>query len=142
MQRAIVEKEFEYRGYPCKVKLMDLGHRCGYVGIAPGKQFYNIDYDDIPVGCHGGLTYGSLEDRLADHRTTFWIGFDCAHLGDGVDYDAVIHKFTDPETIKFAIEAQRTGIFNRGSEPKSIEFVENECKRIVDQLIELEDDLK
>lgn len=51
----------------------------GYVQIPEGHPWSGLDYDDIDVRVHGGLTY-------ADHG---WIGFDTLHYGDywpGVPY--------------------------------------------------------
>lgn len=44
----------------------------GYVQIPEGHPWRGLDYDDIDVRVHGGLTY-------ADNG---WIGFDCLHRGD------------------------------------------------------------
>lgn len=50
----------------------------GYVGLPPWHPYYKMDYDNIPVSCHGGLTYAGLDD---DEK--LWvIGFDTAHSGD------------------------------------------------------------
>ncbi len=44
----------------------------GYVRIPEGHPWHGLDYDDIDVAAHGGLTFA------ADG----WIGFDTLHLGD------------------------------------------------------------
>ena len=44
----------------------------GYVRIPDGHPWAGLDYDDIDVKVHGGLTFGDGE----------WIGFDALHLGD------------------------------------------------------------
>jgi len=85
--REIIEKEGNYKSwvykctngieYTCEVKRNPRSlHLCGYVLLTDDSDFFGVEYDDIPVNCHGGLTYGSQEKD-------FWIiGFDCAHLGD------------------------------------------------------------
>jgi hypothetical protein len=54
----------------------------GYVKIPAGHHWHGLDYDDIGVDVHGGLTYGSENG---------WVGFDCLHCGDvwpdGPDYE-------------------------------------------------------
>lgn len=75
------------------------GHWCGYVGVPPGHPLHGKDYNDCYDDCpdldvHGGLTY-SNKCRGDDEATSvchvpepgrphdvWWLGFDCAHLGD------------------------------------------------------------
>lgn len=44
-ESVVEEKRFEYRGYPCVVLFMDMGHRCGYVGI-PADKPLTFDPED------------------------------------------------------------------------------------------------
>lgn len=46
----------------------------GYVKIPAGHHWHGLDYDEIDVEVHGGLTYGGGQSG--------WIGFDCLHCGD------------------------------------------------------------
>ena len=58
-------------------------HPCAYVVLHKGHVFNGVPYDDIPVECHGGLTYGQprLEGvKLEDGE--YVIGWDYAHYGD------------------------------------------------------------
>ena len=59
-------------------------HPCAYVKIPKGHPCYGMDYDDIDVDVHGGLTFGDDLDHVLAHRglNTFWIGWDYAHCGD------------------------------------------------------------
>lgn len=86
----------EVTGLPCLIVRAgrDLGHLCGYVGVPRGHPYYEADYDSLPVEAHGGLTFASkcshgAEDREICHKVepgepddVWWLGFDCAHLGD------------------------------------------------------------
>ena len=54
--------------------LTEMGHRCGYVKLPEGHLCRDMDYDDIPIEVHGGLTYGPSENG--------WVGFDCGHCYD------------------------------------------------------------
>lgn len=66
----------EYKGF--EYKIVSYGtHPCCYVVIPKNHKFYNKDYDDICVMCHGGMTYAGKEK---DNK--FWIGWDYAHYGD------------------------------------------------------------
>ena len=50
----------------------------GYVGIPSWHPYYKMDFNEIPIDCHGGLTYGNL-----DEDENLWvIGFDTSHSGD------------------------------------------------------------
>jgi len=74
----------------------------GYVRIVEGHPFYGMDYMDIPVNVHGGLTFGNHimdNDKWPDG---YWVGFDTAHYGDNSDTwtidavsDETIHLFNE-----------------------------------------------
>lgn len=75
------EKSFIYKDYRCTIKLYWNSYRqwyCGYVSLPIGHKFYAIDYDKIPVNCHGGLTYSKF------HLDGWRIGFDCNHHNDRI----------------------------------------------------------
>jgi hypothetical protein len=88
------------------------GHLCGYVSLTSDNDFFGKDYDDIPVRCHGGLTYASEEgDKWV-------IGFDCAHYED-------LQPFYTDQSIYGG-----TGTY------KNMEFVTEECESICEQISE------
>jgi hypothetical protein len=128
-----------YNGYNYVVRLQRMGHRCGYVQVPDNdlfdkisENYHNWDFDGPYIECHGGLSYcyKDNEDYLEGDN---WIGFDCAHLGDACDREAVMSIFIVPEdTLKFM--AQRIDPYDI---PRSKEYVESHCKQIIDQLIEL-----
>ena len=124
------EVRFEYKGYPCVVLFMEPGYRCGYVGI-PNKT-YDIDFEEV-IDCHGGITYGPSDHlHFQEDNDILWIGFDCTHYCDGYD-------ITLAEKV-FSLD-RLTHLY--GSRPqgnvRSLEYCENECRNIVDQLIELQE---
>lgn len=91
-------------------------HPCAYVVLHKGHVFNGVEYDDIPVKCHGGLTYGSssLEGvKLEDGE--YVIGWDYAHWGDfiagmdAVDSDKQVppNKWTTEEIVNEVIEVCR-----------------------------------
>lgn len=88
------------------------GHLCGYVILTPDNDFFGKDYDNIPVSCHGGLTYASEEG------SNWIIGFDCAH------YDDLQPFYTDQD------------IYNDNRVYKDMEFVTEECESICEQIAE------
>lgn len=83
---AQILKEGTYEGY--HYLILSLGsHPCAYVELPKNHKYYGLNYDEIPIECHGGLTYSDLEGVIfpktnENHRDGFWIGWDYAHLGD------------------------------------------------------------
>ena len=57
----------------------------GYVRIAEGHPFYDMNYMDIPVSVHGGLTFGDHVMDSTHFPDGHWVGFDTAHYGDNSD---------------------------------------------------------
>ena len=82
-------------GYACLIHRNSGGALCGYVGVPVGHPLHGKDYEDVDVDVHGGLTFadschGQQENgRGICHEVcdpaddgVWWLGFDCAHLGD------------------------------------------------------------
>lgn len=58
-------------------------HPCAYVVLHKGHIFNGVPYEEIPINCHGGLTYGYnqlIGVKLEDGE--YVIGWDYAHFGD------------------------------------------------------------
>lgn len=145
MPHSKIEKNWNYQNYHCIVKFTPLGHRCGYVGLPKGCLFVGDEPEDIPVDCHGGITYAKErlhddgEDYIEDPNVAWWIGFDCAHYGDAPDYGLVGEYFGDDEEVLKSTALMM--MFNRkpeGSEIRSLEYCVQECENMVNQLILLE----
>ena len=90
------------------------GHLCGYVTLTTDNDFFGLEYDDIPVDCHGGLTYAS------NQGPDWVIGFDCAHYGD-------CQPFYNEE---WALYSGRNAVY------RDMEFVSRECESICEQISE------
>lgn len=90
-----------------------------------------MHYDDICVECHGGLTYSSGHLPLQEDKDMWWIGFDCAHYTDARDFEA-LSKYFPKSSILAKIDEYRRGQFGT---IKTLEFCEEECKNIVDQIL-------
>lgn len=74
-----------------KSSFMDFGWGNGYALIPVGHPAHGLDYGDIQVNVHYGLTFATSVDEemiahwpeLSDDYLGFWIvGFDTAHYGD------------------------------------------------------------
>lgn len=135
------EKRFDHKGYPCVILFMPMGYRCGYVGILPKHKYYNVDFDNIPINCHCGLTYSSSDLHWQNEENIWRIGFDCGHCCDGFDTEKVKELYAKDENVmsQFAVMQDYYKIQNESSPVRSLEYVEEECKKIVEQLIEVEE---
>lgn len=139
------ESRFEYKGFPCVVLFMPMGYRCGYVGLPKGNKYYNKEYDKIPVDCHCGLTYSEHGLFGQEDKDTWWIGFDCGHCCDGIDKDA-FNKLYEKEILNMNPIEFRAYMMNFDSiwelsleyPVRTLEYVKNECRKIVDQILEKE----
>lgn len=135
------EIRFEYKGFPCVVLFMPMGYRCGYVGLPKENKYYGKKYDNIPVECHGGLTYS--EHRLfgQDDKDTWWIGFDCGHYCDGIDKDT-FNKIYEKELLTMDPFEAKVHMINFDCVWEmcceypvgTLEYAEDECRKIVDQI--------
>src|SRR5687768_15255790 len=70
--------EIEWFTYPAPI----WGGINGYVHIPEGHPWHGVDYFEVPVEVHGGLTFGPRpedEDRM---DTLGWVGFDTNHYCD------------------------------------------------------------
>jgi len=162
MKNKRIEVNEKYKGYEYLVYATPMGHRCGYVKIPKkhylyGKSYYeqlNIKFSEIakqPTGkrnfitflcnsnlkpednismdllfdVHGGITFSGKGTSAEFNKRGWWIGFDCAHSEDKPDY-----KLMDTEYKKFYkyFEASH-------GEIRSREYVEQECKNLIDQII-------
>lgn len=126
---AILQKEgnykaFEYKGYKCRILRMGEGipfeyrmfHLCGYVLLTKEDKRYGKDWAEIPYSVHGGITYSS--DRLHNQPEEWWrIGFDCAHACD--------------ISLPYQLNSELSSAVYR-----TMEFVENELKQLVDQIVD------
>lgn len=119
----VVEKQFEYKGHDCICVFGCLGYRCGYVSVDDDDKEYDIE-------CHGGLSFSGTLPYDYGQKETYYIGFDCGHICDGNDYDLA---------LKYGLinEKQYNNFIEMPTflQPvRSVEYVEDECKKIVDQL--------
>ena len=88
----------------------DNGWGNGYVVIPKDHKLYGIDYDDICVTVHGGLTFGEFATNLnnweevKDSNNGWVVGFDTSHCDDTIlnwSKEAVI---AETERLKIQIE--------------------------------------
>ena len=126
----IVEKQFEYKGHDCICVFTASGFRTGYVSV----NDINDCFEDN-ISCHCGLSFGPgcLCDEYSP-KDTLYIGFDCGHICDGRDYDTALKYGLISEkqyNARIEMEMQSPTFLRPG---RSLEYVENQCRKIVDQL--------
>lgn len=95
------------------------GHLNGYVLLNPEDH---ID-ETTDIECHGGITFEGDLAELVPVQPGNWIGFDCNHHGDM------------PPFLKEHLAARGYDFKSSYEEVwRSPEFVEDNCKQIIDQL--------
>lgn len=80
-----------------------LKYKCGwgngYVHLPPEHPFHGVDYDEIPVEVHGGLTYAENE------KGAWVVGFDTSHHGDTLEKWPM--EEVEAETIRLKEQLER-----------------------------------
>lgn len=127
----VVEKQFQYKGHDCICVFIRKGYRCGYVSTTLRRN-----YDDFDVDCHCGLTFGGTLPEAFAPKEAFYIGFDCGHVCDGIDaklaYDLGLIDKARKETLEQYFS------YLSDCPVRDVDYVVEQCKKIVDQLEELE----
>lgn len=113
-------------GLRALIVLVGGSHHCGYVAVDKNHALYGVGYDgcgDIDV--HGGLTYSS---KKGDYGDMWWLGFDCAHVGDKMLYENM-----SPAGAQLS---QLMGMFDSGGgDFRDADYVEKECESLAQQLM-------
>ena len=132
-----IEKEWKSKGLRCVIIMTGMGHRCGYVAINAGHPWHGLNYNDeiskgeevySKISVHGGLTFASGQLSLPTNSKTdglWWFGFDCGHCDDAPDLSEI-----ENEKLRECYE----NISHAGRTVRTLEYVENECESLVDQL--------
>lgn len=151
-----IELKDKYKNYTYMVVAQPSGHRCGYVKIPSKSKLYKVDYDEnlglskrimnnkvigkrgiMSVFCwdgktitpsilfdvHGGITFSDSFKTLKG----WWLGFDCAHAGDGKD-----KSIMDERNLRLEEEYH---LSFSGDVIRTKGYVEQECKNLIDQII-------
>jgi len=113
------EINFDYSGYACLIKKIPrLLNLCGYVLIPKEHFLYDKSMDELNeiLDVHGGITFNNYLTKYE-----YFIGFDCGHAGDIIPE---IHRYM-PELL----------IDRPNWSYKDSDYVRNELKSLVDQII-------
>ena len=126
----------KYKNY--KYYILNLGtHPTAYIAIPKGHKLYGQKYNDIYAICdidvHGGLTYCDNNLMGIDSEDLF-IGWDYAHAGDYMGY------YEDFKNLNnWGIS---TIISLRDEKKWTTEEIIKECENAIEQIIELEKEVK
>ena len=87
---------------------------------------------------HGSITYGDggKYSEYPVESDLWWFGFDCGHAGDGNDLASAKKYWPDNENVKRRIRFDEEHYIP--GEIRTKEYCEEECRSLVDQIIELE----
>lgn len=115
-------------GLPClAVRNAALGHWCGYVGVSQGHPYYEKPYDllDETLNVHNGVTYSEKCAENICHVVepgergdVWWIGFHCGGFSE----------------CQPGLAGLTGGNLSDKDAYKSLDFVENECRKLAKQL--------
>ena len=130
-----VENKSMYKGFKYVITTMSLGHRCGYIEIPKSHPLFQLDYDDdkFPnIEVHGGITYAD-KPHWDESACGWYIGFDRGHYDDLPDIELMSDEYKKLRNLDSLIVSSD---LNHAT-VKSLEFVEDECKNVIEQLINL-----
>ena len=98
----------------CSIHRNDVKTLCGYITLTKDNSLYGVDYDDINISAHGGLTYQGY-----DQNENWVIGFDCGHYGDLTPY--------------FLLKDDTFGKFIQDGIYRDMEYVKTQCESMAEQ---------
>lgn len=131
----VIEGGGVYKDLEYIIVFTDYGHRCGYVAV-PSEYSYDVDN----ISCHWGITFeGSdhhAKDLLPVPCSDMWLGFDAAHCEDHPCYDTARKYFGDKDKYPLLEEAHKPLYQFRDITHKTYGFMEEQCKFIIDQLVD------
>lgn len=130
--------EFTYKSYKCRISRVCLpedfdenfysgGYLCGYVEIPKDHRLFgNKEGIFLDIYGHLGITFNEVGKKHV-------IGFDCAHYCDFIPSSTLKKMQSNQldDNVELLIK-----IFLKFPTYKNVNFVTEECMKIVDQLIE------
>jgi hypothetical protein len=87
-------KEWDAEGLKCAIARGQA--LCGYVHVPADHPDAKLDYDDVGVEVHGGLTF-----RCKAAEGGVWFGFDCAHHSDWFGFSESVVSEEGVSTVGF-----------------------------------------
>lgn len=142
-----IETEATYKGNKYYCIFNGNGFRCGYVEVKDKDLFNKIrevyedcskigKYPEIDSLCpHGGITFARkvTKHNFIPEMEGQYIGFDCGHCFDEIDIETAKKYF--PEMEKYIDNIVHIALPH--SEIRSQDYVEKECKELIDDIEEI-----
>lgn len=71
---------------------------CAYLGVPEGHPLDGLSYEEIPLTCHGGLTFAGINksDGIRP-KNWYFFGWDYAHASDKCHYEIELPHFSEDE---------------------------------------------
>lgn len=141
------EEWYHYKDYICVIKRQFSGNWCGYVHVPMTSPFFKkvkeAENDwDIEIEVHGSITYSgkTLPWEKKGPKKGLWIGFDTSHSDDIWPlYEAQMEFMKEklPDIIKDLnkITGEIREMFPMIKTYKTLQFVRDECKSMIDQIV-------
>lgn len=145
----VVEDGGVYKGYDYLITFVEFSaHRNGYVLIPIDNKLYDKKLegeDDYDLSVHGGITFYDYGFEILGMNentdcTEKWVGFDGMHGGDLSDIEHYKKYFGDnTRRIGFLQEMfdALSHLFSCENVIRTKEYMIQECKNLIDQIIEL-----
>lgn len=128
---ATIEKDWiTEAGLRAVVLAMEMGHRCGYVGVPLVHPHYGKHYDDsslYDISVHGGLTFST--EKMGEYPVEsdlHWFGFDCAHYTDAKDTSIMSPEYMRIHELYPRLDFEAV--------IRDLAFCERECESLAKQL--------
>lgn len=155
MKNYIIEKEFIYKGMKCLVLFHNMGFRSGFVGIDKNHILYNQNhYDNICINDENinidsyfeyhreSLnSFGGKNSSYPIESDLWWFSFNCVNIDDKREFNLALKLFPDNKEYIKVVKEVLENKFENGT-IKNTNFVEINCKKLVDQLIEFQEKYK
>ena len=147
MGTKIIEAEKIFKDFDLMVTFDTNGYRSGYIGIRPNNIFYGANHKILPVTAFGDLCFSLKTEEVLKNcinkskylsYNDWIIGFTTNHEGilkDNVSlkkYFPKIHLKSNNQETYFGFE------LDCWKNPKSLDFVMNECEIVAHELIRAE----
>lgn len=136
-----IESGGEYKNYEYLVTFNTVGHRGGYVAVPRNHPHYKKQYDTLRhlLDVHGGVEFFSKSKRaevyLGHPCPEKWVGFSAGHIFDARDIECTKKYFPNDPLSRCPEIEDAWSRLKRKTVLRTNEFMENECKRLIDQLI-------
>lgn len=132
----VLEKEGVYKGYTYYVVFHPRAYRCGYV-LLPDEMAKDVQLDDWErfehIECHIAINFVNFD--YIKNTGKLMIGFSCDHICDAYDYETA--KKYGLSVYKRQSIIEKKSFSDPQRELRTMEYVENWCIKIIDQLEEV-----